>query len=55
MADLRITDADLLDCYRVIIDLSDGRSLVLSLSKLLTLEPDEVLIEDDEGDSPRSC
>ena len=45
---LHIKHADILHGDEMIIDLSDGRTIVLSLKKLLTLTPDSVTTEGEE-------
>lgn len=47
MADLHITLAALFRRDEILLELSDGRSLTLSLAKLLTLVPDSVVTEED--------
>lgn len=42
MADLHIKGVDILQGDEIVLQLSDGRSLALSLEKLLTLVPDDV-------------
>lgn len=51
--DLHITSVNIMHRDKVIIDLSDGRTLLFSLVDMLTLVPDEVYTKADaEVDDP---
>ena len=55
MRNLRIGNVGIMSENKILLELSDGRTLTFSLQKLLTLVPDETITDRDEDTIDPDC